>query len=572
MLVGKEFGPYLIDKELGSGAMGTVFRGEHKTSGVRVAIKLMSLALGSNETALKRFTREISILKQLDHVNIVKYKGSGQYHKAPFYIMEYVEGESLDHVLHRRKRISWEEVVEIGIHLCAALQHAHDQGIVHRDLKPSNLMILKDGVVKLTDFGIAKDTDVTALTAANSAVGTAAYMSPEQCRSVRDISHKSDLYSMGIMFYELLTGRKPFVGESAMEIFLQHANKTDYRRPQEIVMDVPIWLDTLVVHLMEKEPEKRPLSASAVANTLGLIKEKVEAQRSAGVEAVTKRRVDWTAGDTKIAKEDTEAARAMAGKRKKKHSPAFYTQGWFTMLALMTVAGGFGTCVYFAVLKTPNAESLYVRAEALMKSDKDEDHTDARAGPIRSFLAFHRNHEKAGQVQDWADQCDFELRERQMHRRRKLKGRLTDNDKLEEQMARDALDEEDLGKLKDAAKRWTELSKRKGNLDPNLHAWGLVGERHVKELTIVDALHAQLREHRDGLVPDKLKARVVAAIGAEIARDKAVQAKDEGLAAKEKTTALDNWRALKEDTKDRPEQRRWFLLAAKQVRDLGEAK
>src|SRR5882724_3066913 len=188
MLVGKELGPYTVDKELGSGAMGTVYRGKHKTSGERVAVKLMSPSLGSSDQARLRFIRELDILKQLNHPNIVKYKGSGRYHGSPFYIMEYVEGESLDHILHRRTRLPWQEVIELGIHLCAGLQHAHDKGIIHRDLKPSNLMILKDGVAKLTDFGIAKDTDVTALTAANSTVGTAAYMSPEQCRGVRDIS------------------------------------------------------------------------------------------------------------------------------------------------------------------------------------------------------------------------------------------------------------------------------------------------------------------------------------------------------------------------------------------------
>src|SRR5204863_7913678 len=105
MLVGKEFGPYLVDKELGSGAMGTVVRAKHKKSGNLVAIKLMSLALGSSEAAIGRFTREVSILKQLKHPNIVRYLGSGRYHGSPFYIMEYVEGESLDHILHRRTRI-----------------------------------------------------------------------------------------------------------------------------------------------------------------------------------------------------------------------------------------------------------------------------------------------------------------------------------------------------------------------------------------------------------------------------------------------------------------------------------
>src|SRR5205823_9638020 len=180
---------------------------------------------------------------------------------------------------------TWEEVIELGTQLCNALQHAHDKGIIHRDLKPSNVMVLRDGTMKLTDFGIAKDTDVTALTAANSTVGTAAYMSPEQCRGTRDITLKTDLYSMGIMFYELLTGRKPFTGETAMEVFLQHANKTEYKTPAEIVMEVPIWLDTLVCQLMEKDPGKRPFSATAVADALRLIKEQIEVQRSAGIEA-----------------------------------------------------------------------------------------------------------------------------------------------------------------------------------------------------------------------------------------------------------------------------------------------
>src|SRR5258708_22863618 len=226
MLVGKELGPYTVDKELGSGAMGTVYRGKHKTSRERVAIKLMSPSLGSGEQARLRFIRELDILKQLNHPNIVRYKGSGRYHGAPFFIMEYVEGDSLDHVMARRDRLTWEEIVEMGAQLCAALQHSHDKGIIHRDLKPSNVMVLRDGTVKLTDFGIAKDTDVTALTAANATVGTASYMSPEQCRGVKDLTHKSDLYSMGVMFFELLTGRKPFQAASIMDMFTQHLTGT----------------------------------------------------------------------------------------------------------------------------------------------------------------------------------------------------------------------------------------------------------------------------------------------------------------------------------------------------------
>ncbi len=222
MLVGKALGPYIVEKEIGSGAMGTVYRGKHRETGAKVAIKIVAPGLTANEAALARFNREISILKQLNHVNIVKLLSSGNINKTRFYIMEFISGESLDQVIERRTGITWEELIPLGQQLCAGLQYAHDKGIIHRDLKPSNLMVLKDGTAKLTDFGIAKDTDVTALTAANSTVGTASYMSPEQCKGVKDLTYKSDLYSMGVMFFELLTGRRPFYAESIMDMFNQH--------------------------------------------------------------------------------------------------------------------------------------------------------------------------------------------------------------------------------------------------------------------------------------------------------------------------------------------------------------
>src|SRR5262245_39223980 len=262
MLVGKKLGPFSIDKELGSGAMGSVFRAKNDETGQIVALKLISAALASNEQALARFQREVSILKQLEHPNITRYFGCGRYHKVPFYIMEFVEGESLDHILERRGRIGWEEVVALGAQLCAALQHAHEKGIIHRDLKPANLMILEDGTCKLTDFGIAKDTEVTALTAANSTLGTAAYMSPEQCKGARELTAKSDLYSLGVMFYELLTGRKPFNADTVMDMFLMHTS-APFERPSRWVLEIPIWFDTLICELLEKEPQRRPESASA---------------------------------------------------------------------------------------------------------------------------------------------------------------------------------------------------------------------------------------------------------------------------------------------------------------------
>src|SRR5262249_5998404 len=165
MLVGQRLGPFEIEKEVGSGAMGAVYRGRYVGEatavlkpGQALAIKVIAPGLDASETAVARFTREMAVLRQLRHPNILRYVGSGKSHnnRIRYYAMEYIEGESLDRVLARRGRFTWEELVELGKQLCAALQHAHDQGIIHRDLKPSNLMILADGTLKLTDFGIAK--------------------------------------------------------------------------------------------------------------------------------------------------------------------------------------------------------------------------------------------------------------------------------------------------------------------------------------------------------------------------------------------------------------------------------
>lgn len=557
MLVGKEFGPFVVDKELGSGAMGTVVRAKHAKKGKYVAIKIMSLALGSSEGAQKRFSREVEILRQLDHPNIVKYIGSGRYHGSPFYIMEYVEGESLDHIFHRRKRLPWEEVVEIGLHLCAALQHAHDKGIIHRDLKPSNLMILKNGVVKLTDFGIAKDTDVTALTAANSTVGTAAYMSPEQCRGVRDITHKSDLYSMGIMFYELLTGRKPFVGETPMEVFLQHANNREYKRPIEIVQEIPIWLNELVCQLMEKDPARRPLSAKAVAESLELIKEKIEVQRRD--EPAKKKRRTRVDNDQEV---QEESPPEKPGKKAKEPIEPIYARGWFTILALLLIGIGTLIAVYFVFLRTPSAEALYAEADALRTTNAKA----ARESPIAQFLANYPTHEKAAEVQQWADLIDFDTRNKQMHIRRKR----IEPDGLEEKLARDALDYEDRGQLAEAAKCWKELSGRKGNADFDLHCWGLVGAHYAKELQNVEDRYADLRKKAATAAKseDNFEKSAIAIVRSEL---KAEAAKSREEADKHWLQAKNGWDDLRASAEHEAANRPWHLLALKRLREIREA-
>lgn len=366
MLVGQTIGPFEIEKELGSGAMGSVYLAQFMKDGKpvrKVAVKVIAAGLGDNERVQQRFEREAEILKQLRHPNIVRLLAVGKYHRSPFYAMEYIDGEPLDSVLERKGRFSWEETLEVGKQICAALQHAHENGIIHRDLKPSNLMREKSGVLKLTDFGIAKDTDVTGLTSANSTVGTAAYMSPEQCRGERNLTNKSDIYSLGVLMYELLTGRKPFVAENAMDMFIQHVQGT-FERPAKLFPEIPIWLDTLVCQCLEKKPEQRPADAATVAKALDDVAEKVESRRSAGEEVAVR-----VAKKSK-SKADRDAAEAMSGsriRRKKKKADdgesgfsKYYLAGFLSLVLIGLIAA------LALLLQPPGPEKLLAEGNELL--------------------------------------------------------------------------------------------------------------------------------------------------------------------------------------------------------------
>lgn len=563
MLLGKELGPYVVEKELGAGAMGAVFRARHQKSGQRVAIKIIAPGLAASDAAMVRFKREISILKQLEHPNIVRLIASGKISGSPFYVMEYIEGESLDRVMERRGRLTWEELVTLGQQLCAALQYAHDKGIIHRDLKPSNLMVLKDGTVKLTDFGIAKDTDVTALTAANSTVGTAAYMSPEQCRGVRDLTHKSDLYSMGVMFYELVTGRKPFYAESALEMFNKHLSGT-FERPSRLSLEIPVWLDTLICQLMEKDPDKRPFNAETVSQSLEMVREKVAAQVSAGIDAAKKRRADKTDLDVPLDETDKEAARTLLGKKKKKKKVAFYRQGWFTVLSVTAILGALAFVTYLAFFRVPSAEEMYAQAEHLLKAGDEQSRKEGRA-TIATFFEYYKDDARAAPMQAWADAYDLERYERIMERRRKAKIRIDekDVDAKAEELAREALDYEDRGRLDDAAETWQKLKEYKGNANPELHAWGLVGEKYLRQVQEIDKLYQELAARVAAEKETGEKAS---------AESKAERLALEALRKDQPASAMAAWTDLKSHAQDSSENRRWFLLAAKMEREWSEKK
>src|SRR5207244_7296527 len=196
---------------------------------------------------LERFKREIDTLSQLDHPSIVHFYESGFENNFYFYAMEYVEGQSLDEVLQKHKRLPWEEVLDIALQICPALRHVHDHGIIHRDLKPPNLIRTPSGQIKLMDFGIAKVFASSHLTATGGVVGTAEFLSPEQAAG-KPVRKRSDLYSLGIVLYALLTGRTPFEGPSFLDILHKH-RYAQFDPPQRIVPEIPYEINDLVCQL-----------------------------------------------------------------------------------------------------------------------------------------------------------------------------------------------------------------------------------------------------------------------------------------------------------------------------------
>lgn len=463
MQVGQRLGPFTIEKELGSGAMGSVYRVKYTETGQTVALKMISLALVANETAVLRFEREANILKQLKHPNIVRLHSHGRYKGTPFFVMEYVDGESLDHVLARRGRFTWEDVVHIGRQVCLALEHAHAKGIIHRDLKPSNLMMLEDGTAKLTDFGIAKDMDVTALTGANCTVGTAAYMSPEQCRGEAVITGKSDLYSLGVVFFELLTGRKPFQADSPVDMFMKHVNEPP-PRPSRLVADIPVWLDTLVLQMLEKKPEHRPLDAGMVVKALDEVIEKTAKGQSAAVDAVSARVIDRRVQTSVPDDTDRAAARTLRsalGKkksRKKEGSTPFFRTLGFVLVAAPVLLAVFGVLLWL-LIRPPSADELYAKAERKMKDPAT--YSDALAdqygkdGPIRKFLYYHPDHPKAEQIRQWEETAETTLLTVRINRMATARGPLAPRPQTGfERNAVRALPFDEFGDVLKAARYW----------------------------------------------------------------------------------------------------------------------
>ncbi len=268
VVVGKEFAGYRIVDVLGKGGMGTVYKAEDPALGRFVAIKMLDPALARDASFLRRFKSEARALARLNDRNIVGIFAMPATEEGQCIVMEYVDGPTLSEVIRARGAMPWQEAVPILIQFMTAIERAHEAGIVHRDIKPSNVMLTGTGVVKVTDFGLAKLEEPGDATKTQGMAGTLYYMSPEQVKGLANVDARSDIYSAGMTLYEILAGRVPFeqgMGEFAI---LKAIVEDRFAPPSQYAPSLPKPLSRIIQKAIEKDPAKRYQSAAEMRKAL----------------------------------------------------------------------------------------------------------------------------------------------------------------------------------------------------------------------------------------------------------------------------------------------------------------
>ena len=259
-------GRYEIVEKIGSGGMGVVWKAKDKILDRHVALKILRPEMSEDQAFVQRFRQEAKAAASLSHSNIVNIYDVGQDRGLHYIVMELVEGQTLRDKLNEAGRLSVDEAVNIAIQICLGLAHAHACGIIHRDIKPQNILITNTGQVKVADFGIARALGSASNTGKSIVVGSASYLSPEQVTN-QAVTAASDLYSLGVVLYEMVTGELPYTGDTPIAVAIQHV---EGRIPsvRERNPDAPIELEMIISKAMAKDPEDRFQSAGEMMASL----------------------------------------------------------------------------------------------------------------------------------------------------------------------------------------------------------------------------------------------------------------------------------------------------------------
>lgn len=262
---------YRIERVVGVGGMAIVFKATDLLMRRPVAVKILKDEISADEQSVKRFENEFRAVAMLSHQNIVNIYDVSVRRTIKYIIMEYVEGITLKNYMQHREVLNLREIISYTTQILRAMDHAHKKGIIHRDIKPQNIMLLKNGIIKVMDFGIAKLPNAETVTMTDKAIGTVYYISPEQA-SGGEIDARSDLYSLGAMMYEMATGQMPFTGDSPVSVALMQVNDTPVS-PREINPQIPVGLEQIIMRAMEKDPAARYQSAEEMLGHLLKLRE-----------------------------------------------------------------------------------------------------------------------------------------------------------------------------------------------------------------------------------------------------------------------------------------------------------
>ncbi|MFP4596900.1 MAG: serine/threonine-protein kinase [Persicimonas sp.] len=357
-------GRYQVRECLGEGAMGAVYRAEHTLMKKTVALKVMRPQIGERDELVERFRREAQAAANIEHPNVCSASDFGETDDGMlFLVMEYLEGRTLEEAIEEQGRLGVERTVRLALQACAALSRAHELGVVHRDLKPENIMLVErdddEDFVKILDFGVAHvrltdDHQEEQLTKAGTVWGTPAYMSPEQATGT-EIDGRSDLYSLGVILYEMLTGQPPFADDNPARVMAMHLTEVP-RPPSKLAPQahIPPGLDKLVMQLLEKAPEDRPASAEELA---GLLAEYTAAP--VGSKLLGKKLV----GEKLTGEKLTDLSREISGRGIEQLREAWSSaapaleraRAWFEAqsMGVQGVVAGIAAALFFGVLAAP---------------------------------------------------------------------------------------------------------------------------------------------------------------------------------------------------------------------------
>jgi eukaryotic-like serine/threonine-protein kinase len=329
-----------------------------------------------------------------------------------------VQGDTVEKLIAERGHMPWREVVDLGIQICEALHYAHEHGVIHRDLKPSNLMVTADSRLKLADFGIAKDLDATALTATGRTLGTAAYMSPEQIRGTPAVSHKTDLYALGVVLYQMLVGKPPFEGTTPVVLMHCHLNEPP-PRPSAKLAEIPRKLDDLIVALMAKSPTDRPWDSAAVGVKLTELRDKAErggqvamVWPTSGAAPANPARAGGPAQAVSSAGASPERTRKKKGKTGSTQSNRSLADGegsWASINRSTVETGLLGAALLVIggiiayIVWPPGEDYLFKHAEALMASESRGDWDRALSEYIVPLDERFKDHPHHEETRKWRD-------------------------------------------------------------------------------------------------------------------------------------------------------------------------